>query len=205
MVKIKICGLFRECDIEAVNAAMPDYVGFIFTESHRRVSVAQALALRKKLHPAICPVGVFRNEAIEVIRGIVECGIIEMVQLHGDEDEDCITQVKTVTGKPVIKSVAVSRRGSVGKWKDTCADYLLLDNVSGGSGERFDWGFVGEVGKPFFLAGGINVENVQEAIERIRPFAVDVSSGVETDRVKDAEKIKAIVERVRIQIEGSSD
>ena len=205
MVKIKICGLSRECDIEAVNAAMPDFIGFVFAKSHRQVTAQQASALRKKLCPSICAVGVFRNETMEAIQSIVADGTIDIVQLHGDEDEDFISRVKTLTKKPVIKAIAVGSANDIRAWQNTCADYLLLDNRRGGSGECFDWSLIGNVKKPFFLAGGLNIANIQAAIAKTHPFAVDISSGVETDRVKDAEKIKQIVEKVRLDLLGNKE
>ena len=197
MTKIKICGVSRERDSEAVNAAMPEYVGFVFAESHRRVTPAQALALRKRLHPSIQAVGVFVNETIDTIRAIAESGIVDVIQLHGGEDEETVARVKEVTGKPVIKAVPVTAQGDVQAWQNSCADFLLLDGVRGGGGRAFDWTLIGEVSKPFFLAGGIHLGNVEAAITAVHPFAVDVSSGVETDKVKDPTKITAFVSAVK--------
>jgi len=198
-MKIKICGLSREQDIEAVNEARPDYVGFVFAEkSHRKVSPQRAMMLRERLCPSIQAVGVFVNERVEVIYALAESGTLDMIQLHGNEDECTIEWVKALTGKPVIVSVAVRSRDDILKRQGTCADFLLLDNASGGSGERFDWSLIGNVTKPFFLAGGLDIGNIHDAIATTRPFAVDVSSGVETNRLKDPEKIKAIVNAVKV-------
>ena len=187
----------RLCDIEAVNSAKPEYIGFVFAESRRRVTPEQAAELRAKLSPDIIPVGVFANEAIENIISLVRCGIIGAVQLHGDETEQYIEKVKSLTSKPVIKAVSVMKAGDVQKRADSCADYLLLDNKTGGTGQAFDWDLIGKVKKPFFLAGGLNIQNIQSAVVKINPFAADVSSGVETGGLKDAEKTEKIISIIR--------
>lgn len=195
--KIKICGLTRLCDIEAVNEAMPDYVGFVFAESRRRVTPDQAAVLREKLSEDIIPVGVFVDEALEQILAFVNQGLISAIQLHGEEDEGYIATIKAKTSKPIIKAIPVTRIGDVQKWEDTCADYLLLDNKRGGTGEHFDWQHIGRTAKPFFLAGGLRLSNINAALDIAHPYAVDISSGVETDGFKDKEKITAMVRRVR--------
>lgn len=197
MVKIKICGLSLLCDIEAVNEIKPEYIGFVFAESRRRVTPAQAEKLRTELSPDIMPVGVFVNETVEKIIPLIRNGIIDAVQLHGDETEKYIETLKSLTDKPVIKAISVLKAGDVQKWTDTCADYLLLDSKGGGTGQSFDWDVIGEVHREFFLAGGLNFENIQSAVLKTKPFAVDVSGGVETDGVKDREKIISIIRRVR--------
>ena len=197
VVKVKICGLTRLCDIETVNKEMPDYVGFVFAESHRKVTSEQAMELRNKLRPEISAVGVFVDAEIEDILYLTKKGTIDMIQLHGTEDEDYILNLKSLTDKPIIKAVCVQHKGDAQKWNDTSADYLLLDHKSGGTGEAFDWDLIGEVGKPYFLAGGLNIENVGTAINQITPFAVDVSSGVEVGGFKDLAKIKEFIRRVR--------
>jgi len=197
MVKVKICGLSRPDDIDAVNEEKPDYIGFVFAESRRKVSAQQALKLRKKLSPNIIPVGVFVDETIENILSLTQDGIIDAIQLHGSEDEEYIGKLKGLTGKPVIKTIAVQKEGDVQRIAANAADYLLLDNVSGGSGKTFDWNLIGKTSKPFFLAGGLDVKNITEAIAKTAPFAVDVSSGVETDGFKDYSKIKEFIRRAR--------
>ena len=197
MVKVKICGLTRDADIEAVNIIKPDYIGFVFARSRRRVAPDAAARLRDALHPDIIPVGVFVDEQINIIRGLTRSGIISMIQLHGSEDEAYIRELKSLTDVPVIRSAAVEEYGDAQKWDHTAADYLLLDNKGGGAGRRFDWGLIGSLCKPIFLAGGIDPQNVAEAIRRTSPFAIDVSSGVETDGMKDPAKISGLVRRVR--------
>ena len=197
MVKIKICGLSRPCDIDAVNEERPDYIGFVFAKSRRQVTPEAARALRERLRADIVPVGVFVNETAENILAVVNAGVIDMIQLHGSEDEAYIRRLKALTDRPVIKAVAPQSGDDAGAWAASKADYLLLDSPGGGSGQTFDWGLIGDVGKPFFLAGGLGADNVLQAVERVRPFAVDASSGVETDGVKDPLKIKKLIGVIR--------
>jgi phosphoribosylanthranilate isomerase len=197
MVKVKICGLSLLCDIEAVNEAMPDYIGFVFAESRRKITPRQAFTLREKLCPEIMAVGVFVDAPIENIIELVTKGAIDMIQLHGAEDEAYIQKIKALIDNPIIKAVSVNGKGDVQKWNDTSADYLLLDHQSGGTGETFDWDMIGDVSKPYFLAGGLNPENINTAIKTAAPFAVDTSSGVETDGYKDPSKITEFMRLVR--------
>ncbi|MCL1876169.1 MAG: phosphoribosylanthranilate isomerase [Synergistaceae bacterium] len=188
-MKIKICGLFRECDIDYINEALPDYAGFVFAESKRKVSESQAYALSRRLSPSIKSVGVFVDNDISFIRNLLERGIIDIVQLHGREDEEYMSAI----GAPVIKAV---RPGEFTKMNNYTVDFLLFDSPRAGSGEKFDWRLIPETEKPFFLAGGINSENITEAM-KLNPYAIDVSSGVESDGVKDRRKILEIVRSVR--------
>ena len=202
MTKIKICGLQRAEDITYVNQCMPDYIGFVFAKSRRQITREQAAVLRKLLRPEITAVGVFVNEEAEVVAELLKEGIIDVAQLHGEESETYIKRLKELTaGAPLIKAVRVAGMEDVRRSADTGADYLLFDSFSvrahGGTGKCFDWSLIGEVTKPFFLAGGIGAENVAEAIGRVHPYAVDVSSAVETDGWKDAEKIQRMIARVR--------
>jgi phosphoribosylanthranilate isomerase len=197
LIKVKICGLSRFCDIDAVNREKPEYVGFVFAESRRKVTPQMAFDLRKKLDPDIIPVGVFVNEAPENIVSLVKRGIIDAIQLHGSENEEYIGRLKALTDKPVIRAVAVLNMGDAQKREETPADYLLLDGKDGGKGQSFDWGFIGKLDKPFFLAGGLCLENIGQALAKVKPFAVDVSSGVETDGFKDPAKIREFIRMVR--------
>lgn len=218
MTKIKICGLFRPEDIEAVNEARPDYIGFVFANSKRRVSPETAAVLRKMLAPGIKAVGVFVDAPIEIPVSLVRSGILDLVQLHGNEDEEYIRKLKEklaeisvppdqpegVKSFPVIKAIRVERSEDIRSMQGSEADYLLLDNGLGGTGKTFDWRLAmqadtteNEYKKPFFLAGGLQLSNVEDAIKALSPYAVDVSSGVETDGLKDRSKIMDIVRRVR--------
>ena len=196
MTKIKICGLSRLEDIDFVNLARPDYIGFVFAPSRRRVTPEQARKLRGTLRPDIVPVGVFVNESIENILALED--VIDIIQLHGSEDEGYIKTIKSRTDMPVIKAAAVQKTGDARKWQNTEADYLLLDNKGGGTGQTFDWNLIGEgIEKPYFLAGGLNIGNIPDAIRLLAPYCVDVSSGAETEGQKDPDKIERIVRLVR--------
>jgi len=196
MTKIKICGLSRPCDIEAANAFMPDYVGFVFAPSRRRVTPERARELRAALSAGIIPVGVFVNETIENIAAIVEAGLIDIVQLHGDESEAFITELKAAVNAPVIKAALVRSPGDARAWENSRADYLLLDSGRG-TGVSFDWCLIGKLNRPFFLAGGLDINNIGAAVAAVNPFAVDISGGVETDGLKDCHKMEEVIRRVR--------
>lgn len=194
--KVKICGLSREQDIEAANQARPDYIGFVFAESRRRVTPEQAKRLRERLEPGIVPVGVFVNAPEKEILALLTEGVIDIAQLHGNEDEAFVRRIQEYSGKPVIKAVKVLSEQDVLRWRNSQADYLLLDSGAG-SGKQFDWSLIRRCDCPFFLAGGLNAANVVQAIRQIQPYAVDLSSGAETDGVKDPEKMERIVRSVR--------
>ena len=185
-MKIKICGLTKQCDIDFVNEALPDYAGFVFAESKRKVTEDRAAALKRWINPSIKVVGVFLDNDISYVRNILKERIIDIAQLHGHESDEYISSIDA----PVIKAVRLGER------IDYPVDYLLFDSPRAGSGKTFDWRLIPKTEKPFFLAGGIYIGNIIEAM-RINPFAIDVSSGVETDGVKDREKIIEIVRRVR--------
>jgi len=194
-VKIKICGLTRREDVEAANVLLPDYIGFVFAESKRRVTPAQAAALKRLLRPEITTVGVFVNAPASDILHLAVTSTINAIQLHGTEDEAFVREVKRRTPLPIIKAVGIRQPGDAQAWDASAADFLLLDNPRGGSGQPFDWQAIGPLRKPFFLAGGLNPANVAQAIQATHPFAVDVSSGVETNGVKDTEKMCAFMLR----------
>lgn len=201
MAKIKICGLTRPIDIEMVNKACPDYIGFVFAPSRRQVSETTARQLKELLLPSIQAVGVFVNEEIDTIIRICRLGIIDIIQLHGDEDEDYIKKLRESVTNPIMKAIRVRSTWDIIEAEHLSCDYLLLDtykeNQYGGSGEAFDWTVITKIEKPFFLAGGINNVNALDAIESSRPYGIDVSSGVETDGLKDFYKIDDIITKVR--------
>lgn len=194
MVKVKICGLCRERDAEYANAAMPDYVGFVFAQSRRGTSIEQALRMRRKLNQNIMCVGVFVDEKLQTMLDIFESGCIQAVQLHGNESSETIEQLKR-EGIPVIKAVRMDRESNVLQY--AAADYLLLDSGTGGTGTVFDWNSIPNSPKPIFLAGGLCCENILQAIHAVKPYAVDVSSGVETMGTKDKDKMVEFVRMVR--------
>ena len=207
MVKIKICGMRRSEDIEMANRYKPDYIGFVFADSPRKVSYDQAKELSELLSDEIVPVGVFVNEHMKLIVDLFKDGIIEMAQLHGDEDEKYIRNLKDKsieeTGKqiPVINAIEIKEGADYDdellKWRDSASDYFILDSGKG-SGKTFDWSLIDKESEFFknsiFLAGGLNSENLALAIGEFNPFAVDLSSSVETDGFKDEKKIKEIIE-----------
>lgn len=199
--KIKICGLTREEDIAMANELKPDYIGFVFAESRRQVSDEQAGQLKARLSKEILAVGVFVNDSVEHISTLCRKGVIDMVQLHGDEEESFISELKKVTDCPVIRAVRVKDEKDIQKGMESSADYVLLDtfrkDVYGGTGESFDLAWIPAGYRPYFLAGGISSEKVEEIIHKWHPYAVDLSSSVETDGVKDYQKVKEIIRKVR--------
>ena len=202
MTKIKICGLRRQEDVTYVNECLPDYAGFVFAKSRRQVTKEQVRELKKNLHPAITAVGVFVNEPAENVAELLNKEVIQIAQLHGDEDEVYIQELRTrmQRGK-LMKAIRVTKRQDITQAEMLPVDYLLYDafsgNEYGGTGKVFDWSLLSEVERPYFLAGGINIDNVEEAVRRWQPYAIDLSSAVETDGWKDREKIIAIIEKIK--------
>ena len=206
-MKIKICGLKRECDISYVNTFQPDYVGFVFAGNKRKLTIEQAAALKEQLRSDLPSVGVFVNEDIQGIRGMVSRGIIDVIHLHGDEDE---TYVKTLRNSiedkkkiTIIKAIRVKSPEQILQIQEWDVDYLLLDTYTkemyGGSGVAFDHSLIPSLKKPYFLAGGINEENVMDILDSLKenlPYCIDVSSSVETNGYKDKEKIERIIKLV---------
>lgn len=197
--KIKICGLRRREDILAVNEAKPDYCGFIieFPQSFRSVTADEVRELVKDLSPEIKAVGVFVNAPMEFVRSLLDDGTLAMAQLHGQEDEAYIRELKSCTDKPVIKAFSIKTAEDIKNALQSPTDYILLDQGSGGSGKTFDWSLIQKIERPFFLAGGIGEENLEQAIREIHPYAVDLSSSVETEKRKDPAKMRRVVDIVR--------
>ena len=187
-MKIKICGLKNPPDVDYVNEAMPDYIGFVFAESKRRISPETAAEYKKRLNPNITAVGVFVNAEISLISQLHNAGTISIAQLHGSENEAYISELKKICDIPVIKML------SAGDSYPANADYLLFDSGKG-SGMSFDWNLIPKCGKDYFLAGGISLDNIEEAM-KLKPYCLDLSSGAETDGVKDREKIIRLVKAV---------
>lgn len=206
MSLVKICGLTQECDIDYVNKYKPDYIGFIFSYNQnrfrRQVPVKQAEKLKEKLNSQIKAVGVFVNEPIEFIVDICNNNTVDVVQLHGEENEAYIINLKKLINKPIIKAIRVQSTEQVIKAENLSCDYLLFDTYKkdsyGGTGEKFNWDVIpNNIKKPFFLAGGLTAENVSLAISTVKPYCVDLSSSAETNGYKDELKIKHIIEEVR--------
>ena len=199
MVKIKICGLRRLEDISIVNRYKPDYVGFVFADSKRKVSHDFAYEMKSNLSSDIVPVGVFVDADIGEIVELFDRGIIEIAQLHGLESEDYINKLRENTNGElkIINAIEMSDEMDLLEYDNSISDYLLLDSGKG-SGKTFDWGLIRkDLNKEFFLAGGINISNIADAIEEFNPYAIDLSSGVETDGFKDENKIGEIMEVIR--------
>lgn len=197
MTKIKLCGLSRQCDIEWANELKPDYIGFIFwNKSKRNVSPEKAKELKALLSPDIKAVGVFVNEPVENVAGLLGNNIIDIAQLHGSEDEEYIARLRTLSDKPIIKAFLLKSKEDAKRAEKSTADHILLDSGMG-TGKGFDRSLLKNISRPYFLAGGLYPENVANAIDKLSPFAVDVSSGIETDNFKDRNKMAAFVNAVR--------
>lgn len=201
MAKIKFCGLTRIEDVEVANELMPEFVGFVFAEKSRRhVSIEQAATLKNILNPKILSVGVFVNADIKFVAEIAKRGIIDAMQLHGNEDEDYIVALKTLTKKIIIQAFKITSAIELSRAENSTADYVLLDGGAG-DGKVFDWRLLKNFNREYFLAGGLNVENVRDAIKILNPYAVDVSSGIETNGIKDAVKMKNFQIEVRNKLD----
>lgn len=198
MTKIKLCGLSRPCDIEAANELQPDYIGFVFApKSKRYVTPQKAAELKRQFAPDIKAVGVFVNEAPELIAKLLDAGIIDIAQLHGSEDEAYIKALRALTDKPLIQAFRIDTVQDIAAAQNSSANFVLLDSGSGGTGTSFNWELIQNMNRPYFLAGGLGIDNIAAAIQALRPYAVDVSSGIETDGKKDKTKMAAFVAAVR--------
>ncbi|MDE6671745.1 MAG: phosphoribosylanthranilate isomerase [Ruminococcus sp.] len=196
MTKIKMCGLSRPCDIDYANRIMPDYVGFVFAEKSKRyVSPEKACELRKNLDDNIIPVGVFVNAETDLIIKLVENEVIDMVQLHGSEDDNYIKTLSYMIDVAIMQAFVIKSEEDIKKAENSIADYILLDSGLG-SGKTFDHSLI-NIKRPYFLAGGLTPENVGEISGRLQPYAVDASSSLETDGYKDFDKMTAFAEAVR--------
>ena len=196
MTKIKLCGMTRPVDIAVVNEIKPDYIGFVLWEpSKRYVSKETAAELKKTLDPDIKAAGVFVNEDPETVAAIANEGIIDLIQLHGDEDDDYISRLRKLTDKPVIQAIRIVTEEDTKKAENSPADHILLDSGKGG-GRTIDWDLAAMIKRPYFLAGGLTTDNVGAAVEKLHPYAVDVSSGIETDGYKDPAKMQEFADIV---------
>lgn len=207
--KVKMCGISKVETIPAVVEAKPDYMGLVFAPSKRQVTVEQAKILIEELHKqcinhydtkVVKTVGVFVNETLDNLVRIADTANLDAVQLHGDEDEAFIQSLKERTNVEIWKAVQIRSAADVEKWIDSSADILLFDayhkDERGGTGEVFDWSSLDAFERPFMLAGGLDSTNVARAIRTVRPYGIDISSGIETNGVKDDEKIKAFTKIV---------
>lgn len=197
MTKIKLCGLSRLYDIAAANMLLPEYIGFVFAPSSKRyVSAERAAELKSLLHPAVQAVGVFVNAEPETVATLLCRGTIDVAQLHGDEDEDYIRRLRALSTGPIIKAFKIRSDEDICLAEKSSADYVLLDSGAG-MGKAFDWKLLQSIKRPYFLAGGLDMDNVAAAVGALHPYAVDVSSGIETDGFKDKIKMAEFVSAVR--------
>lgn len=199
MTKIKLCGLMCEDDIRVANSLNPDYIGFVFWQkSKRNISLDKAKGLKELLLPDIKAVGVFVDEDVTVVAKYLSYGNIDIAQLHGSEDDDYIDRLRALTDKKnqIIKAFKIKSEEDIDKANNSTADYVLLD-AGMGEGCTFNWTYLDRIERLYFLAGGLDTGNVAEAVKSQKPFAVDVSSGIETDGRKDADKMKKFVDEVR--------
>ena len=204
MTKIKLCGLRRAEDIEAAKLLKPEYIGFVFyRKSKRYISPEEAHILKSILdsgtsrsdtnlpdHTEV--VGVFVNENPKTVADLLEKGIIDIAQLHGDEDEEYIKSLRKLTDRPLIKAFKIKTKEDLKRAEVSSADMILLD-AGMGDGVSFDWDLLKSFNRPYFLAGGLVPENVGDAVTSLHPYGVDVSSGIETDGFKDPEKMRKFV------------
>lgn len=197
MTKIKLCGLSRSCDMEAANALRPDHIGFVFAPKSRRYITAELAAeLKRRLDPAIHAVGVFVDECPETVAALLNSGTIDMAQLHGSESEEYIHRLRTRTEKLILKAFRIETEQDIAAAQASSADLVLLDSGAG-TGTAFDWNLIQHIQRPYLLAGGLDPDNVASAIQRLHPYGVDVSSGIETGGLKDKNKMAAFVAAVR--------
>lgn len=196
--KIKICGLTRERDIDIANQHLPDYIGFVlhYPKSRRYVSVERAQELGRLLNPGIRIVGVLVDQPLETAVSLLNDCVVDIVQLHGHEDENYIRMLKERTGKQIWKAFQIHSPEDVAAARTSSADMLVLDSGMG-SGESFDWSLIADFDRPYFLAGGINPQNAVRCVKQLHPYGIDLSSGVETNGVKDKGKISSVIHAVR--------
>ena len=197
MTKIKLCGMTCPEDIQTVNLLMPDYIGFVLSPVSRRyISSSQAAALKKLLSPQIAAVGVFVREEVETVAELLNRGVLDAAQLHGGEDALYLARLRALTDRPILQAFRIHGPEALDAALRSPADMILLDSGAG-SGKRFNWDLLRTFPRPYFLAGGLTPENAADAVSALHPYALDVSSGIETDGKKDPAKMKAFVETIR--------
>ena len=197
MTKIKLCGMTCPKDIQTANLLMPDYIGFVLSPVSRRyISSSQAAALKKLLSPQIAAVGVFVREEVETVAELLNRGVLDAAQLHGGEDALYLARLRALTDRPILQAFRIHGPEALDAALRSPADMILLDSGAG-SGKRFNWDLLLTFPRPYFLAGGLTPENAADAVSALHPYALDVSSGIETDGKKDPAKMKAFVETIR--------
>ncbi len=200
MTRVKFCGLSRLCDIDFANELRPEYIGFVFWEKSKRyVSPEQAEILRENLAREILSVGVFVDEDFRKVASLANSAVINMIQLHGHENCEYILRLRELTSAKIIQAFKIRSSSDILAANASIADYVLLD-AGNGTGRKFDWGFVSGISREYFLAGGLDAANVALAIRELRPFAVDVSSGIESNGAKDFARMREFISKVRCEI-----
>ena len=199
-MRIKMCGLRRPDEIIYANECLPDYIGFVFAESRRKVSGGEAKKLGEQLDPLVKKVGVFVNEPLRSLISISEEAGLDIIQLHGDEDDEYIREVRHKTGKEIWKAVRVRTAKDIQAAQELPTDKLLLDSFSeesyGGTGKVMDFAVLdqAEIRKPYFIAGGLTVDNLPVILRNTEPYGIDISSVIETGGVKDREKMRKVIQ-----------
>lgn len=202
MTRIKLCGITKPETIEIVNELKPDYIGFVlWPKSSRYVNEQTTTELKSRLDSDIQAVGVFVDEEFETVAGLLQRGVIDIAQLHGHEDEEYINKLKSISGKEVIRAFKIREAKDLEAAAKSSADYILLD-AGMGNGVSFDWKLLEGFDRPYILAGGLSCENAEQAVEKLHPFGVDVSSGIESNGVKDEALMRRFAEIVRKDSSG---
>lgn len=215
-MNIKICGITSVEEVEYINKLKPEYIGLVFTKSKRQICKEQGIVLSKVLCEEVKIVGVFKDNSLNEIKEIIQCVKLDVIQLHGNESDDFIESVKLIIEEKygenqreevkerieVWKGISIKSKDDFKILNSLKVDRFILDGLKPGSGEVFDWELIKDINTEFFLAGGISLNNINEIIKYIKPYGIDVSSGVETidtlgNRKKDYYKIKELIERVR--------
>ena len=198
MTKIKYCGLSRIEDILTVNKLDIDYIGFVFAKKSRRyVTPKRALELKAHLRNNIKTLGVFVNTPVDKVVALYKEGIIDIAQLHGNEDNEYIAKLRSICDIPIFKAFSINTENDIKTANESMADMILLDSGKGGTGTVFDWSLLKGINRDYFLAGGLGIDNIAQAISILNPYGVDVSSGIETDGLKDKNKMIRLASIIR--------
>jgi len=197
MTKIKMCGLRTECDIDYANRIRPEFVGFVFVKGSKRFVPPKAAALlRQRLSPNIISVGVFADDTPDYAADLIQYGIIDIIQLHGSENNGYIADLRGLTSAPIIQAFKIEGPEDIEAANNSDADFVLLDS-GGGTGKPFDHSLIDGIRRPYFLAGGLTPASASEVVHDFHPYAVDASSSLETEGFKDYSKMRAFAEAVR--------
>ncbi|MCR4586227.1 MAG: phosphoribosylanthranilate isomerase [Lachnospiraceae bacterium] len=198
-MKIKFCGMRRPEDISIINELKPDFIGFILAKGFKRtITYEEAEMLGRAVDPVIKKVGVFVNDDVETIAELANKRIIDMLQLHGDEDEAYIRKLRSLTATQIIKAFKIKNEEDVKTAAASSADHILLD-AGTGEGKSFEWQLIKELKRPYILAGGLDADNIAEAVKTLHPWGVDVSSGIETNGCKDLNKMKTFLKNLPLE------